>query len=200
MQLKITRSQRETGLMSKTVAFVIDARVQFTPKEAEEVNRYKLGPTLIYSSANAQQHAAAVGVQRPRTDTTGWDSGSKVMQAATDRAFAGIMSLGHAALSRLSLSITINSLSQGQHIECKDLEEVMGAENALIQACENLQAYLLTAAQFNGQTQVISFNEEAKAQPVQPITPPTAPALAPAQGAGELLLSPEKKHDLKPLF
>ena len=42
MQLKIKRSQREGGIVSKNMIFCIDAIVHFTPEEAASVKRYKL--------------------------------------------------------------------------------------------------------------------------------------------------------------
>lgn len=130
--------------MTKTVIFCLDARVQLTPAEAESVNRYKLGAQVIYNSEASKRHLAVA-----RGDI---DSGSFV---------GSLKAMGSIALAAMNLNITISSLSQGQHIECKSLEEVIGAEQAITEACQNLQAYLATAAQFNGQEVVVDFTKQS---------------------------------------
>ena len=50
MQLKLKRSQREGGIMSATVIFCLDARVEFTRAAQQNVTRYKLANQVIYKS------------------------------------------------------------------------------------------------------------------------------------------------------
>ncbi|MEY9880424.1 hypothetical protein [Bradyrhizobium sp. USDA 329] len=57
----------------------------------------------------------------------------------------------------LSLRVTIETLMSGQHIECKDLDELLGAEAAILSACKNLKAYLETAQTFDGREEVVEF-------------------------------------------
>jgi hypothetical protein len=57
----------------------------------------------------------------------------------------------------LSLRVTIDGLLQGQHVECKDLDELLGAEAAIREACSNLKAYLETALTFDGREEVVEF-------------------------------------------
>src|SRR5947208_17047345 len=111
MQLKLQRSQREGGVISKNVIFCLDARVQLTQQEQANVNRYRLGNQVIYNSQAARKHldnANAAGAQ-----------GSY------------FKSLASVALAAINLNISIDSLQRGQHIECKDLDELLGAEEAL---------------------------------------------------------------------
>ena len=62
-----------------------------------------------------------------------------------------------AAMAGLSLKVTIDSLSNGQHIECKDLDELLGAEGAIREACSNVKAYLGMAQMFDGREEVIAI-------------------------------------------
>lgn len=57
----------------------------------------------------------------------------------------------------LSLRITVDGLMNGQHIECKDLDELLGAEAAILNACKSLRAYLDTAQTFDGREEVLEF-------------------------------------------
>jgi len=141
MQLKIKRSQKEAGMMSKSVVFMLDARAEFTSQERAAIDKYKLGKQVVYNSAASQKQI---------------EKGEANMDGST---LGGLKAIGRFAIAAMQLNITINSLQEGQHIECKSLEEVMGAEQALTEACQNLRAYLDTASMFNGTEQVIDFNQ-----------------------------------------
>lgn len=137
MQLKIKRSQKD-GMIGG-VTFMLDARLAFTPKEQDDVKRYKLGGLVIYNSESSKKSIAA-GDSHIDGSTLGY-----------------IKSIGSFALAALKLNITVNGLEKGQHIECKTLDEVMGAEQALVEACQNAKAYLTIAATFDGREAVIDF-------------------------------------------
>ena len=154
MQLKLTRSQRESGVLSRAVLFCLDARVQLTPEEQASVNRYKLGGQLIYNSEASKQRVKA---------------GEAAMADGTGS--GGFKALAQFALARLHLNITVDSLQRGQHIECKSLDELLGAEEALMEACQNLRAYLDTAASFDGREVLVDFNGKEPAV-VSTVAPP----------------------------
>jgi hypothetical protein len=168
MQLKLTRSQREAGAFSKSVVFCLDARAQLTAEEQASVNRYKLGGQVIYNSEAARRHLEAFK-----------DS------ASTGTARGYLKAMASAAMAAMHLNITINGLQQGQHIECKSLDELLSAEDALMTACQNLKAYLDTAATFDGREVLFDFSggEPALAAPVTAPPPMLAapPAYAPAE-------------------
>ena len=50
----------------------------------------------------------------------------------------------------LALRVTVDSLVSGRHIECKDLDELLGAEAAVMEACKTIKVYLETAVTFDG--------------------------------------------------
>lgn len=156
MQLKLKRSQREGGVVSKTVVFCLDARAEFSASERRNIDRYKLAKTVIYNSEASKRHLANF-----------------------DKKGAGVSGLASLALASMSLNITIESLQRGQHIECKTMEELLGAEEQLLEACKNLKSYLDIAATFDGREILFTFEDDG----------PTVSAVA-ASPTPQLLLEP----------
>ena len=142
MQLKLQRSQKSSGMISKSVVFCLDARVELTPEEAENVQKYKLGSMVIYNSEASKRHLAA-GDAAAASSTAG----------GVGKAFVRL------AMAKLSLNISIDSLTRGHHIECKDLEELLGAEEAVMEGCKTLKMYLDAAGTFDGREVVVDFDE-----------------------------------------
>lgn len=163
MQLKLQRTQRMGGAMGGTVVFCLDARVSLTQPELKDVQRYKLHNQVIYNSEASRKH-----IEKGMSQNDGSILGS----------FKGLASL---AMAHLNLNITISSLQKGQHIECKSLDELLGAEEALMVACNNLRGYLDTAATFDGTEVVINFDSAGpavitQATPQPALVAPNAPA------------------------
>ena len=61
------------------------------------------------------------------------------------------------AMAKLSLNISIDSLTRGHEVECKSLDEVLAAEDAVKEACQNMKTYLEVAQSFNGQKETFEF-------------------------------------------
>lgn len=169
MQLKLKRSQREAGVLSTNVIFCLDARVEFTREEQHSITRYKLANQVIYNSEASRRLFEKSAAQQ--------DGSLK----------GNLKALASAAMAALKLNISIASLQRGQHVECKSLDELLGAEDAIMTACQNLRGYLDTAASFDGREVLVEFNDnEPKivAQAVSPnpqlIAPLPASALPPA--------------------
>lgn len=145
VQLKLKRSQK-AGMLGKT-SFMLDARAELAPEAKALVHKYGLGSLSIYDSkarekrtAEAFSHFDIASIATP---------GVALWKTAR-----GIAS---AALMTLSLRVTVNSLMNGQHIECKDLDELLGAEAAIVEACKNLKAYIETALTFDGREELLEF-------------------------------------------
>lgn len=164
MQLKLRRTQRTGGIVTDKVFFQLDARVELTGQEQADIKKYKLGKTVIYNSEASKKHIEA-GV------SAGMSGNAAGMAKAAFRF----------AMARLNLNISIDDLCYGKHIECKDLDELLGAEEAIMTACENLRMYLDTAATFDGREMLVDFKTGADAAVVSAPNPVTAlmPALAP---------------------
>jgi hypothetical protein len=128
----------------KTI-FVLDLRAEYSEAERANINKYKLGGEDIYSSAEARAHLEA---------------GQAKLDGSARGLAGGLVSL---AMARMKLSISIKSLQDGVHIECKDLQELLEAETAVRNACTKLVEYLKVAAQFDGSTEVVEFGHAAAA-------------------------------------
>ncbi|MDS4011672.1 MAG: hypothetical protein RKK15_09755 [Defluviicoccus sp.] len=121
--------------MSKSVVFGLDARAQYTEPERALIKKYKLGSVIIYESETAKKHGDAIrGHQRGMLGT-----------------------LASMAMHGLSLHITVDSLAQGHHLELKDMNELLAAEEALAEACRTSKVYLETAETFDGREVVLDF-------------------------------------------
>ena len=140
MRLVLRRSQREAGLMGSKVVFALDAKIDPSEEERALIKRYKLGKVIVYSSEAAQRHATRT---QEHLNSGTWGGLAK-----------GLTRLGMAALS---LKCTIDSLTNGQHIECQELPELLSAEEAIVEACNNAKAFLQAAATFDGQHVVMEI-------------------------------------------
>jgi hypothetical protein len=153
MQLKLQRSQRLAGMTASTVLFCLDVRAEYAAEERANINRYKLGPQIIYSSRAAQRHLDAAG--------THFDRGQEGSTA--NRMIGLVRGAASVALARMQLNISIASLGRGHHIECKDMEELLESEDTIRGACKNLTRYLDVAATFDGSEVVVEYvNGEEK--------------------------------------
>ena len=152
MQLKIQRTQRMGGAFGNKVLFCLDVRAEYTDPEQTNIKKYKLGGEIIYSSQAARKHSANAGAHLDRTQT------GDVKERAAGLAH-GLYSM---AMAKMNLNISIASLGRGQHIECKDLGELMEAQEAVMGACRNLRDYLNLAATFNGSIILVDFTDGEK--------------------------------------
>lgn len=137
MHLNLKRSQKTAGMMGNTIVFMLDARADLTPDEMADVKKYRMGSQVIYNSEASKKHLANMA--------------DSMSNGGLIKGFTAL------AMSKMSLNITIDSLTNGQHIEAKDLDEMLGAEQALQQACERLKIYLETASTFDGREIVLEF-------------------------------------------
>ncbi len=147
MQLKLKRSQRAGGMMGGKVLFALDARADLSADEKNLVQKYKLGSLVVYDSVARKKHAEA-----------GYAHFDEAANSSVGRSlWKNARGLASAAMMALSLRITVDGLVSGQHIECKDLDELLGAEAAILDACKNLKGYLETALTFDGREEVVEF-------------------------------------------
>ncbi len=153
MKLLLRRSQRSAGLMGGKVLFALDARVDLSPDERALVQKYALGKLSVYDSETRKKHAdTAYGHFDAAATTPGLSASS-----AGWSLWSSARGLASAAMMALSLRVTVDSLVSGQHIECKDLDELLGAEAAIMEACKTIKTYLETAVTFDGREEVVEF-------------------------------------------
>ncbi|MEO6215100.1 MAG: hypothetical protein ABIO86_03645 [Sphingomonas sp.] len=177
MQLKLKRTQRDSGVISKAVIFCLDARIEFTHAEAQDISRYKLANQMLYNSEASKRL-----LEKSAAQQDGSTMGS-------------LKALATLAMVGLKLNVSVASLQRGQHIECKSLDELQAAEEAIIEACQNLKGYLQTASAFDGREILIDFDNDAPTVIAQTTTP-NPQIIAPAP-VGSYVPRPEH-HEPEP--
>jgi hypothetical protein len=157
MQLKLRRAQR-SGLTGKVI-FVLDARMEVPAEERQLIERYRLGSLVIYDSADRQKYAEAKQAHLESTrEAPGFREGAGSQLLGAGKTFYRLARAGvSAAIEALSLRVTVANIIQGVHVECKSMDELLGAEKAIIEAAENLRTYIDTAETFDGRETVLEF-------------------------------------------
>lgn len=178
MILKLQRSQRLGGALGGTVFFCLDARADYSREEQSNIGKYKLGSQVIYNSRTAQKHLDSAGAHLDRTQV-----GTLANRWAG--LARGAVSL---AMARMSLNISIDSLGRGQHIECKDLEELLEAEDTVRTACKSVTRWLEAAATFDGSEIVIEYDRGEENVHITQAAPPLL-TYSPQESSPKLLTS-----------
>ncbi len=124
MKLRLNKSQRTAGL-TKKVVFTLGAQVDLSAQEQDYVNRYKMGKEVVYSK-------------------------ERVNPETVDYASAKGMFRNLSAIA-LNLSISVNDLVLGRTIECKDIIEIIDAEDSIKEACKTLKILLDACSGFEGE-------------------------------------------------
>lgn len=148
IQLKLKRSQK-AGMLGKT-SFMLDARAELTTAGKALVTKYGLGSLVVYDSKARQQRADQAADHFDAAYVQSYGSVGRSL-------WSNAKGLANAAMMALSLRVTVNNLLNGQHIECRDLDELLGAEAAIVEACKNLKAYIETALTFDGREELLEF-------------------------------------------
>lgn len=149
MQLKLQRSQRSGGILGNAIIFCLDVRADYAPEEVDNIHKYRLGGQIIYNSQSARKHLEHAGAHLDRTQ-------SRDLKEQFGGLARGAVSM---AMAKMSLNISIGSLARGHHIECKDLDELLEAEETVREACRSVTRYLEVASTFDGSEMVIEYDK-----------------------------------------
>lgn len=117
----LLRRDQKSGLTGK-VTFLLDARADLTAEEIANVKKYKLGKEILY--------------EKRKVD---WD-GTRLIGVAA-----------RLAAKAINLTVTVDDLVNGQHLECKDIVEMRAVEEQLKEATAVLKDVLEAAAHFGGE-------------------------------------------------
>lgn len=101
--------------------FSLDVRAQITSDEQAAIQKYKLGDTMLY-----QSHEIS--------------GGSGLLGAASRFAYKAV-----------TLSLSVNDLTQGKRIECKDVVEMLAIEEQIRDAAQTFKSVLNAAMHFGGE-------------------------------------------------
>jgi hypothetical protein len=117
----LLRRNQKSGMLS-AVTFTLDARAELAPDESASVKKYKLGKTMLYQKMEMA------------------DRGSGLLGLASRLAF-----------KMMNITVTVDELVDGKHIECKDIIEMRAVEEQIKEASQNFKLILDTAAHFGGE-------------------------------------------------
>ncbi len=120
--MKILLRRDQKGGMLGKISFILDVRAELTGEEQADIKKYKLGKTMLYER-----------------DKMG-DPGSGLLGLASRLAFKA-----------MNITVSVDDLSKGKQIECKDIIEMLAVEEQLKEACQTFKAVLSAAAHFGGE-------------------------------------------------
>jgi hypothetical protein len=109
-------------MLGGKITFQLSVRADLTAEEREAIRKYKLGDTMLYARERLQ------------------------IEDQTVASHARFL-LKHA----MNLTIYAKDLSEGKVIECKDILEMMAAEEQVKEAAQGFAAMLQAANQFGGE-------------------------------------------------
>jgi len=121
MKLLLRRDQQTSGLIRTTITFAITVRAELTDLERQNIEKYKLGESILYTRGELA------------------DKGAGLLGLASRMAF-------HA----MNISVSVNDLANGKRVECKDIMEMLGVEEQIKVAAANFKSVLEAAAHFGG--------------------------------------------------
>jgi hypothetical protein len=122
MKLLLRRSQKDGMMGIGKVTFILDVRADLTDEEKGHIKKYKLGDTMLY--------------ERDKII----DPGRGLLGLASRMAF-----------KMMNISVSVDNLTKGKQIECKDVVEMLAVEEQIKEACETFKAVLTAAASFGGE-------------------------------------------------
>lgn len=143
MKLKLRRSQKSgmTGSVTFKLFFIVDLDAE----EAAALKKYKLGKDVVYETPKGA--AASEGLRMAAASGGLGSVGRGLAATIAAKAFGQIL--------------TVNDMVNGKEIACKDIGEMIAAEEQIKDACVSLARILYMCRHFDGE-EVID---------IQPFTP-----------------------------
>lgn len=156
--IRLRRSQRSTAFRG-TILFALDARIEVPAEQRSLISKYRLDDAVVYDSEDRQRYTESANAHLESTREH-----PSLLASPKDQLLGvgkTLYRFGRASFSAvragLSLRVTIHSLLAGVHVECKSMQELLEAENAIVSAAQNLKSYLETAATFDGREEIIEL-------------------------------------------
>jgi len=117
----LLRRDQKSGLIGK-VTFTLAVRAELTDEEKSNIKKYKLGETMLYERDKL--------IER----------GSGLLGLASRVAF-----------KMMNISVSVNDLSDGKKVDCKDIIEMLAVEEQIKEAAQTFKSVLEAAATFGGE-------------------------------------------------
>lgn len=126
MKLLLRRDQKK-GLIGGKITFTLDARAELSDDEAANVKKYHLGKEILY--------------EKKKVDLDG----------------TGLIGVAaRLATKAINLTVTVDDMVKGKHLECKDIVEMRAVEEQIKEASSIFKEILETATHFGGE-EVIEY-------------------------------------------
>ena len=122
MKLLLRRNQKAAMMGMGSVTFSLEVRAELTAAERDNIGKYKLGKTELYSKSQLT------------------DRGSGLLGLASRLAFKA-----------MNISVSVDDLTSGKRIDCKDILEMLAVEDQIKEAAQTFKAVLEAAAYFGGE-------------------------------------------------
>lgn len=117
----VLKRDQRKGMLGKMI-FSLTVRAEISDKERGDIQTYKLGDTILYD-------------KKPLNDP-----GAGLLGVASR--------LAHRAMT---ISVSVNDLTNGKQIECKDIVEMLAVEDQLREAGKTFNDVLKAASGFGGE-------------------------------------------------
>src|SRR6185437_8367920 len=117
----LLRRDQRSSLMGKVV-FQLDVRAEISQQEMASIQRYRLGDTVLYTKNELV------------------DRGSGLLGLASRLAFKA-----------MNISVSVNDLTNGKRVECKDIVEMLAVEEQIKEAASTFKQILNAAVHFGGE-------------------------------------------------
>ena len=122
MKLLLRRDQKAGMLGMGKISFLLEVRAELTDQERSNIAKYKLGDTMLYERDQLV------------------DRGSGLLGLASRLAFKA-----------MNISVSVNDLSTGKRIDCKDIVEMLAVEDQIKEAAQTFKNVLEAASSFGGE-------------------------------------------------
>ncbi|MBI3894350.1 MAG: hypothetical protein HY313_00315 [Acidobacteria bacterium] len=122
MKLLLRRNQKAGMLGMGKIAFILEVRAELTDQEKKNIEKYRLGDTMLY--------------ERDKII----DPGKGLLGLASRLAF-----------KMMNISVSVDDLSNGKKIDCKDIVEMLAVEEQIREAAQTFKNVLTAAASFGGE-------------------------------------------------
>lgn len=133
MELLLSKSQK-SGMLSSTITFILNIKTKLTDEEMALVKKYKMGKEVVYEKLPV---GAAIG---------NMGSIAGALTAITAKA--------------LKLVFTVDDLVKGRTIECKDILDMIAAEQQIRDAADGFWGILQASKNFEGE-EVVTYPRPA---------------------------------------
>ncbi len=108
--------------MMGKISFILEVRAELEPEEKSNIQKYKLGDTMLY--------------ERLKTI----DPGSGLLGLAS-----------RLATKMINITISVNDLQNGKKVEVKDIVEMLAVEEQIKEAAQIFKNVLNAAMHFDGE-------------------------------------------------